>query len=128
MSDALRSFIVHSSILVSSVVLSYPSRLLSGLLYLADIHLGLHPHGAPYASYTQARRMFRKPLANGLRTKCMYVDGTANLRCAISKRFAYHSPWTETCRIFAQTQRELDAPGVLSTHRVSFARLRFVEN
>ncbi len=30
--------------------------------------------------------------------------------------------------VFALIQRELDAPGVLSMHRVSFARLRFAEN
>ncbi len=34
----------------------------------------------------------------------------------------------QMCRFFAQTPRELDAPGVLSMHRVSFARLRFAEN
>ncbi len=56
------------------------------------------------------------------------VDGTANLRCAIREWFAYRSLRTKFCQFFAQTQRELDAPGVLSTNRVSFARLRFAEN
>ncbi len=37
-------------------------------------------------------------------------------------------PQTEICWFFAQTQRELDVPGILSMHRVSFARLRFAEN
>ncbi len=58
---------------------------------------------------------------------CVCVNGTANLRCAVHEQFTYHSLRTEICRFFARTQRELDAPGVLSMHRVSSARLRFVE-
>ncbi len=46
------------------------------------------------------------------------VDRTANLLCAIHKRFAYHSPQTEICWFFAQTQRELDASGVLCLPQV----------
>ncbi len=56
------------------------------------------------------------------------VDGTANLCCAIHKRFAYHSPRTKICRFFVRTQRELDESGVLSMHKVSFARFKFAEN
>ncbi len=73
---------------------------------------------------------------NGLRTTCEWfmnqmrvcVDRTANLSCAIHEWFTYHSLRTEICWFFAQTQRELDVPGVLSMHPVSFACLRFVEN
>ncbi len=46
------------------------------------------------------------------------VDGTANLYCAICEWFAYRSPWTEICWFFAQTQRELDAQGVLCSPHV----------
>ncbi len=56
------------------------------------------------------------------------VNGTANLLCAICEWFAYLSPQTEIGRPFARAQRELDVPDVLSIQRVSFARLRFVEN
>ncbi len=59
---------------------------------------------------------------------CVCVDGTANLHCAICEWFAYHSPRTKTCQFFVQTQRELDASGVLSMHQMPFARLRFAEN
>ncbi len=48
----------------------------------------------------------------------MCVNGTANLRCAICKRVAYHSARTKICRFFARTQRELDAPGVLCSPQV----------
>ncbi len=44
------------------------------------------------------------------------------------QKFAYRSLRTEICQFFARTQRELDVPGVLFMHRVSFARLRFAEN
>ncbi len=69
--------------------------------------------------------MVRKRFANQM---CVCMNETVNLRCAICEQFAYHSPQTEIYRVFVQTQRELDVPGVLSMHRVSFARLRFAEN
>ncbi len=83
-----------------------------------------------------AHQMVRAPLANGSRTACKWfanqmrvcVDGTVNLLCAIREWFAYHLLRTKICQFFARTQRELDAQGVLSLHRVSFARLRFTEN
>ncbi len=58
---------------------------------------------------------------------CICIDGTANLRCDISKWFAYRSQRTEICLFFARTQRELDVLGALSMHRVSFVRLRFAK-
>ncbi len=68
------------------------------------------------ASYIRAQQMH------------VCVDGTANLLCASRKWFPYCSPRIKICQFFVWTQRELDAPGVLSMHRVSFAHLRFVEN
>ncbi len=73
------------------------------------------------ASYTQARWMVCepnaqmggpdcKPALRHMRMVCMLLAANQNLS------------------FFARTQRELDAPSVLSMHRVSFARLRFVEN
>ncbi len=59
--------------------------------------------------------MVCKPLANQMRVR---VDGTENLRYTVHEWFAYHLPQTKICRFFARTQRELNAPGVLSTHRV----------
>ncbi len=67
------------------------------------------------ASYIRARWMVRKPLANQMR---VCVDGAANLCCAIREQFAYRSPQTGICRVFAQTQRELDMPGVLCSLQV----------
>ncbi len=49
---------------------------------------------------------------------CICVNGTANLHCAIRERFAYHSPRTEIGWFSAQTQRELDVPGVLCSPQV----------
>ncbi len=46
------------------------------------------------------------------------VDGTANLCCAICEWFAYCSLRTKICRLSAQTQRGLDAPGVLCSPQV----------
>ncbi len=46
------------------------------------------------------------------------VDGTPNLCCAVCAWFAYHSPQTKICQFFAQTQRELDAQGVLCLSQV----------
>ncbi len=46
------------------------------------------------------------------------MDRTANLRCAIRKRFAYHLPRTKICHFFARIQRELDVPGVLCSPQV----------
>ncbi len=71
--------------------------------------------------FTNRSQTVRKPNARS-------VNGTANRRRATCERFTYHSPRTKVCRFFAQTQRKLDVPGVLSMHRVSFARLGFVEN
>ncbi len=48
----------------------------------------------------------------------VYVDGTANLCCAIRKQFASHSLQTEICHFFARVQRELDVPGVLCSPQV----------
>ncbi len=67
------------------------------------------------ASYTRACRMVREPLANQMR---VCVDGTANLHCAVCEQFAYCSLQTEICLFFAQTQRELNAPGVLCSLQV----------
>ncbi len=64
------------------------------------------------ASYTQTHRMVHEPLANSSRTKCVYVW----IRLRTCARFAYHSPQTKICWFFARTQRELDAPGILSMH------------
>ncbi len=77
------------------------------------------------ALYTRLCRMVRKRFANQMH---VCVVGTANLRCAVHERFAYRLLRNKICRFFAQTQRELDAPGVLFMHQVSFARLRFAEN
>ncbi len=52
------------------------------------------------------------------------VDVTANLRCAVCKRFAYCSPQTEICQFFMGTQRELDTSDVLYMHQVSFTCTR----
>ncbi len=49
------------------------------------------------------------------------VDVTANMRCTICERFAYHSLWPAICRFLEQTQRELDAPpciGIVCSHQV----------
>ncbi len=53
------------------------------------------------------------------------VDGTANLRCAIRKRFAYHSPRTEICRFFCTNTKKtgcaecpFHAPGILCLPQV----------
>ncbi len=78
-----------------------------------------------YLSTPNGSQTARKQFANQM---CICVGGTANLRCAVCEQLAYHSLRTEICRFFVGTQRELDAPGVLSMHRVSFARLRFAEN
>ncbi len=81
------------------------------------------------ASYTRARQMVCEPLVNGLRTKCAYVwMGLGTYSALSAKWFAHRSPRTEICCVFARTQRELDAPGVLSMHWVFFARLKFTEN
>ncbi len=95
-------------------------------LTLSSNHLGMW-HGAPrsIASYTRACQMVRKPFENQI---CESVDGTANLCCAICEQFAYNLLQTEICRCFVWTQRELNAPGVLFMHWVSFARFRFAEN
>ncbi len=68
---------------------------------------------------------------NGSRTACerfanqmhVCVDRTANLLCTVREWFAYQSPRTKICLFFVRTQRELDAPAVLSMHRMSFACL-----
>ncbi len=73
-----------------------------------------------YTSASNGSRIARKRFANQMH---VCVDGTANLRCIVCKRFAYCSPRTKIW-----TQREMDAPSVLSMHQVSFARLRFAEN
>ncbi len=50
-------------------------------------------------------------------TKCVYVrTGLRHKRC--DEQFAYHSPQTEICRLFAQTQRELNALGALCSPQV----------
>ncbi len=46
------------------------------------------------------------------------VDRTVNLCRTVCKRFTYNLPRTEKCQFFAQTQRELDAPGVLCSPQV----------
>ncbi len=76
-------------------------------------------------SFTRACRMVHEQFAYQMR---VCVDGTANLCCIVHKWFADHSARTKICWFFVWTQRELDAPGVLSMHRVSFTRLRFIEN
>ncbi len=64
-----------------------------------------------YASYTRARRMVREPNVRMCEWDC-------ELCCTIPKQFAYRSPQMEICRFFAQTQRELDAPGVLCSPQI----------
>ncbi len=83
-------------------------------MILAKLYTNLY--SLVYTSALNSSQTTRKQFANQMR---VCVDGTANLRCTIRERLAYHLP---------KTQRELDAPGVLSMHRVSFARLRLVEN
>ncbi len=65
------------------------------------------------AWYTHANQTVHEPnrtkqFMNQMR---LGVDGTANMHCAIRKRFAYHSLRTKICRFFAQTQRELGELG-----------------
>ncbi len=48
------------------------------------------------------------------------LDGTANLCCVVCDWFAYHLLWTKIYQFFVQTQRELDAQGIISMHWVSF--------
>ncbi len=60
--------------------------------------------------------MVRELLTNGLRIK--YAYECMKLRtCAMPSTNG--SPWTEIYWFFALTQRELDAPGVFSMHKVS---------
>ncbi len=46
------------------------------------------------------------------------VDGPTNMCCTICEWFAYHSPQTEICQFFAQTQREFGALGILCSPQV----------
>ncbi len=72
-----------------------------------------------YTSVLNGSQTTREQFANQMR---VCVDGTPNLCCAVCERFTYHSPQTEICQFFAQTQKELNAPGVLcSPHCVPHA-------
>ncbi len=60
-----------------------------------------------YTSVPNGSQTARKWFTNQMR---VCVDGTANLCCTVCEWFAYRSLQTEIYRVFAQTQRELDAP------------------
>ncbi len=82
------------------------------------------------ALYTRVRRMVRKLLANVLRTKCEYL-WTRLRTCAAQSANGLHTIRHEPKFVlFCVTPKRTECAwwGVLSMHRVSFARLRLAEN
>ncbi len=79
--------------------------------------LGLYNLSLVYTSAPNSSQTTRERFMNQMH---VCVDRAPNLHCADREWFAYRSLRTKIYRFFARTQRELDVPGVLSMHRVSF--------
>ncbi len=98
----------------TDVMISTIKTLMKDVSSLAQPDIATHLSPV-YTSAPNGWRTAHKWFASQM---CICVGRPVNQCCAIRKRFAYHSPQTKICQIFAQTQRELDAPGVLCSPQV----------